>query len=399
MHLLENFALNSGSKIDKPYIYDTYIPLQWDTDKYITFQPWGTDRFDSRKYSYWEEVLDILRPIFNKENIHIVQIGRANEPQIKGTMSMAGKTTINQAAYLIKNSILHLGVDSFGVHFASGFEKKIVALYSNMTPELSGPYWSKPEDVRLISSLEEGESPSYSMVEDPKTIDRIKAEFIAKQVCELLNLEFTYDFETVYMGKEYAQKRIEVVPTNHIGNWQDFNVDSLILRMDKHFNEGVCASQLEKCKCSIVSDKPIRLDLLNFYKDKIAETVFVIKDDQNIEYLNQAKSMGIKLFLISHLPEEELNKIKLKYLDVGRILSSPHPSKEKFFEDNPQLNIKDLYYKSGCTVIRDKKLYGTYSPTEKEPINYSDRKPQKLEDCPELWKDLERLLILKKKTS
>tara|TARA_Y100000592_G_C5250713_1_gene212695 strand:- start:13 stop:522 length:510 start_codon:yes stop_codon:yes gene_type:complete len=169
--------------------------------------------------------------------------------------------------------------------------------------------------------------------------------------------------------------------------------------MDKHFNEGVCASQLEKCKCSIVSDKPIRLDLLNFYKDKIAETVFVIKDDQNIEYLNQAKSMGIKLFLISHLPEEELNKIKLKYLDVGRILSSPHPSKEKFFEDNPQLNIKDLYYKSGCTVIRDKKLYGTYSPTEKEPINYSDRKPQKLEDCPELWKDLERLLILKKKTS
>mgnify|MGYP001319618380 CR=1 FL=1 len=266
MHIIESFALNSGSKIDKPYIYESYAPLQWSTDRYITFQPFGTASFDSRKYSYWEEVLDILRPIFNKNNIHIVQIGSSGEPQIKGTMAMMGKTTLNQSAYLIKNAMLHLGIDSFGVHVASGYQKKIVALYSNMLPENSGPYWSDAKDVRLISSLKDDECPSYANQEHPKTIDRIKPEQVAEAVCELLDIEYTYEFETVYVGKHYAQKRIEVVPTNQIGNWKDFGVDSLILRMDKHFNEAVCASQLEKCACSLVTDKPIRLDLVKHFK-------------------------------------------------------------------------------------------------------------------------------------
>jgi len=400
MHIVESFALNSGSKIDKPYIYDSYVPLQWSTDRYITFQPFGTAAFESRKYSYWEEVFDILRPIFNKENIHIVQIGASGEPQIKGTMGMMGKTTLNQSAYLIKNAMLHLGIDSFGVHVASGYQKKIVALYSNMIPENSGPYWSKGKDVKLISSLKDNECPSYALQEDPKTIDRIKPEKIAKAVCDLLSIEYAYEFETVYTGKQYAQKRIEVVPTNHIGNWKDFGVDSLILRMDKHFNESVCASQLEKCACSLVTDKPIRLDLIKYFKKSISELVFIINDSSHIDYLHSLKATGVNMFLMSHLDDESFNKLKLDYIDVASILNVPLMTKDKFLKDHNDIDFNNLYFKSGVTVIRDKAIYGTYSPEEKTPMNYNEGfKPLKFLDCQELWSDLDRLLILKKKTS
>ena len=36
MHVLESFALNTGLKIDKPYIYEKFIPLSINEDeKYI----------------------------------------------------------------------------------------------------------------------------------------------------------------------------------------------------------------------------------------------------------------------------------------------------------------------------------------------------------------------------
>ena len=401
MHIVESFALNSASKIDKPYIYDTYIPLQWNTEKYITFQPFGTwPRGQAKRYSYWEEVMDILRPIFDSNGIHIVQIGSKGEPLIKGTMNMAGKTTINQAAYLIKNSLLHLGLDSFGVHIASGYGKKIVALYSNGLPATCGPYWSDEKDVRLICSVKEGEQPSWSEQENPKTIDRIKAEEIAQSVCELLGLKFNYDFETVYVGQNYAQKKIEIVPTNQVGNWKDFGVDSMILRMDKHFNEAVCASQLEKCPCSLVTDQPIRLDLIKYFSKDITELVFDVKDTQHIEYLKALKSLGVKLYLISHLNESDFNKLKLNYIDVGPIVHLPHNNKETFLKENKDIDFDNLYYKSGATIVRNKAVYGTYSPKEKTPINFTHgTDPRKFDDCSELWKDLDRLLILKKKTS
>ena len=124
MHLLESFALSTGTKIDKPYIYTSYTPLPLETEKYISFQPWGQKEFDARIYPYWNEVLDILRPSLNEKNIPVIQLGVKGEDKVQGTIDMRGKTSINQAAYVIKNAALHLGIDSFGVHVASGFGKK-----------------------------------------------------------------------------------------------------------------------------------------------------------------------------------------------------------------------------------------------------------------------------------
>ena len=147
MHLVESFSLNTGLKIGKPYLYEKFVPLPFQND-YITLQPYG--KFESRKYDYWSEVIDILGPTLDKNNIKIVQIGAPPENPLYGCHNMIGQTEFNQAAYLIKNSVLHVGIDSFGIHFASGYGKKMVGLYSNMLPSQSGPYWSDDEDTIIL---------------------------------------------------------------------------------------------------------------------------------------------------------------------------------------------------------------------------------------------------------
>ena len=75
----------------------------------------------------------------------------------------------------------------------------------------------------------------------------------------------------------------------------------------------------------------------NTSKD-ITELVFDVKDTQHIEYLKALKSLGVKLYLISHLNESDFNKLKLNYIDVGPIMHLPHNNKETFLKENtPEL--------------------------------------------------------------
>ena len=65
MRLLDTYATNTGSKIDKPFIYSKFFPLP--IGKYITFQ--AQTPYDSRNYSYWQEVINLLHPFLNKNDL------------------------------------------------------------------------------------------------------------------------------------------------------------------------------------------------------------------------------------------------------------------------------------------------------------------------------------------
>ena len=88
MHLVESFALNTGLQINKPYIFDKFIPLSFQGD-YITLQPYG--KYDSRKYDYWDEVLDIILPILKENNIRVIQLGTPDEKELHEVYDMRGK--------------------------------------------------------------------------------------------------------------------------------------------------------------------------------------------------------------------------------------------------------------------------------------------------------------------
>jgi ADP-heptose:LPS heptosyltransferase len=126
MHLLEQYSLASGVKIKKPYIYEKFFPVT--AEKYITFHPSSKP---SKTYDYWQEVINIISPILDSKGIKIIQLGQEKEKVYSGVVSLVGFTNINQTAFILRDCLLHFGADSFPTHIASGYNKKIVALYSN----------------------------------------------------------------------------------------------------------------------------------------------------------------------------------------------------------------------------------------------------------------------------
>ena len=76
LHLIERYALSTGLKIDLPSITDLFYPIV--ADKYVVFHTSSKDNL--RDYDYWEEVKEMLQPLFNKYNLKTVQIGLEKDP-------------------------------------------------------------------------------------------------------------------------------------------------------------------------------------------------------------------------------------------------------------------------------------------------------------------------------
>ena len=229
MHLLDTYALHCGLKVDKPYIYTLYYPLG--IERYITFQPFSN--FAEKQYDYWNEVIGHLNPILEDKSIKVVQIGAKDDAPMKQCIWTQGTTKISQAAYLIKNGILHLGVDSFGAHVASGFSKKIVCLYSTNWANNCRPYWSDPKDIRLFEPDRSESKPTFNHEEGPnKSINKIKPEDIANSVLELLGSEDKVNKESVFFGDDYNKMKISLVPSSLTYSLKELG--HLIVRMDLH---------------------------------------------------------------------------------------------------------------------------------------------------------------------
>jgi ADP-heptose:LPS heptosyltransferase len=218
---------------------EKYFPL--DLDKYITIHPYSKG---SKTYDFWIDVLQLIKPALDKNDIKVLQIGAKGEQPLPHCHAIVGQTSINQIAYVIKGSMLHLGVDSFPVHIASHYDKKIVSLYSNLYPQNAGPYWGDKKDHVLLEPCRDKLKPSFSNDEMPKSLNSIRPEKIARSVLELLGLEFNYDYETIYVGESHVNMMLEGVP-NQIVNPKSLGVDNMIMRMDFEFNEENLIGQLQ----------------------------------------------------------------------------------------------------------------------------------------------------------
>jgi hypothetical protein len=346
MHLIERYATSCGVKIGKPYIYDTYFPLT--VEKYISFQPFS--KYPSKNYDYWDEVVAILYPFFQKENIQIVQIGAKDDKAVNNTINLCGQTKISQAAYIIKNGLMHLGADSFAAHIASGYGKKIVALYSNNNINNVKPYWTKSEDMILLEP-KINKKPQYSVNEMPKSINNIKPEAIAEAILKLLNIKYENLPETKYIGSEYVNKTFEIIPDKPL-NISQIPIDPIIIRMDYFFNEQVLEFYLQHKKCVIFTNKPINDQLLKKYKANIPQLIYIIEKDNDPSFAKTLKNNTINAGFMSYLPEQELNLFKLDYMDYGLIGRRDYPTDKINFNDN-------TYYKSSRIILSSEGQFNT----------------------------------------
>lgn len=401
MHILEQYALNCGLKIGKPHIYEKFFPIPF--EKYITFNPFG--KFNSRKYSYWQEVVDLLLPILNKHNMHIVQIGSKDEPGYQNCFQLMGQTSFNQTAHIINNSLLHFGVDSFPIHIASHFDKKIVGLYCNMYASQSKPYWSNEKNVILLQADLNGKKPSYAAEENPKTIDRIKPETIANSIIKLLNLEEKINFETTFIGDKYGHLLLEstpstIVPPNILPNIL-LNIRFDYVKTIEEKDYVSIFNNLNIRDCAFITDKFI--DLKKFYnlKHKIKNIFYDITSAEiDFNFLNELYSLNFKVDFVfnkSKEPNEEiLNSKKLQLINHQEVINIIENTNQDF----KNLVQSSLFYKSKKLLFADNKIYLSKAGyLENKPIIVNDlnvsQKISEISNIDNLKEDLDYILLYK----
>lgn len=351
MHLLEQYALSCGLKIGKPFMYDSFYPTP--EGKYITLQI--ESKSPSLQYKYWQLVVDLIKPILSKADIEILQIGSKNDKALKDVVCTSGKTSIPQAHYLIRNSQMHVGIDSFGVHVASGLGKKIVALYSNMTPKNSGAYWSNASDFIPIQSPRGSRKPSYSLDENPRTINEIKPETIANSVLELLGLQERVKIETLFIGENFNDSmNFGFLPNQVVLSTKAIPE----IRMDLLFDEKNLAEQLSKQKSIITTKKQISHELLSKFKANVAKIVYIIEENDSPDFVKFLFENGLSFSCVSKLDPEKVNLKKINYYRFSKIHEHLKTETEKEFTNlYGKSNASNILFRTNYIFSSEKKHY------------------------------------------
>jgi hypothetical protein len=343
MHILEKYALESASKIDKPFIFEAFFPLPF--QKYISFSPLNKNK---QRYLYWSDVIDIINPYLEKEDIKIVQL---NGDKLNNCFDLNGQIDFKNQAYLIKHSLLHFGSDNLASQISSIFDKKIVTLYGDFPPENKKPYWAK-EEKSFDIFLKKNEKPNYN-INDTNEINEIKPEEIASKILDLLDIKYEKMIRTEFIGRSYVNKTFEIVPNGFFQPPKQ--VTNLIVRMDYFFDEK-CLDFFLNCKKSIIiTNRRINLNLLEKNKNNILSIVYEIDEQNDADFVLDIKNTGIKYDLVSYLSEAELNKIKLKYLDLGLI----HRKDPQEIPDNLLTKDKIYFFKSSRFLFSKEGIFAT----------------------------------------
>ena len=347
MRLLDTYATNTGSIIDFPFIFTKYFPLP--SERYITLQ--SQTPYDSRNYSYWQEVIDMIHPYLLKNNIKIIHTGLKDDRKYNGVIDYLGQTNVNQLAYIIKNSALHFGSDSFGVHLASYYDKPIVGLYSISNPNVAGPHFGNKSKHILIKAYENigNKKPSYSPTESPKCINTVKPEEIAKSILKLLNIKNNLDIKTVFIGDKYGQYIIECLPRD-ILDPRSFPNQHINIRFDyideiKDEDYNGLFNNLNIRPCSIITDKPINLQPFLQFKDRIGNIIYNVTKEINMNFVSELQHFSGKVHIIFEINKNNkkvLEDRKFDLIDTPYVIVIAENKAPEISEDD----LKNLNYKS-----------------------------------------------------
>ena len=309
-HLIEEYAKSLGVKIGKPVLLDHFYPML--CDKYITIH--CDNKIDSKYYEYFPQVVSLLTPYLNKYGYKIYQIGGPEDPKINNVNGWFLNLNYKQSAFLIKNSSLHIGIDSLPIHIASIYNIPIVALYSHIYPSNAYPYWSDKDKVSIIEADRKNYKPSFSYQESPKSIRTIKPETIVNEVLRLLNINELINFKTLYIGNQYHIPLVEIIP-NFKANLEDQKDKVIYIRADLHFDDQNIAFWCSNHKSKIITNQKIPLELLYQFQKNIEHVFFKINDlSIENEYFEEVKKLKIK-FTICWDDEQTLSKVRNNYFD------------------------------------------------------------------------------------
>lgn len=388
MHLIEQYSLATGAKIDKPFIETSFYPLPF--DKYIVIEN-GYKDLPSRIYGMWNDIILHIKPYLDKENIHIVQIGNKDSELITSSFDLRGKTSIKHQAYLLKKSLLHCSTNDFLLDVASHFNIPLVAMYGNTYAEIAKPFWGDSSKQTILESHRKGKKPSFLADENPRTINFINPEKVSNAILNLLNIKYKENAQTKFIGDLYTTHILEAVPD--FVPPASFNPSMIInLRMDYKFNLDNMLKWASNKKINIFTNKVIDLNYLNAIKSNVVGIQQEICTDLNTKYLHVLNKLKINCELFTK-NERALGKLRMKYFDYKVTLK-----KQKTLDDAQKENFKlsdNLYYKSNKLLLSENKKYLTFY----DYVHGRDYTGKNLSvvDHPKFWQDQAHLRIFEEK--
>tara|TARA_B100002019_G_scaffold109922_1_gene94518 strand:+ start:2382 stop:3521 length:1140 start_codon:yes stop_codon:yes gene_type:complete len=378
MHKLESFALSVGSKIEKPFIDKNYYPIL--DEKFICVSQESIS--NSKNYSNFNDVMFHIKPFLEDNGINVIELGSPDSDSIFYTKNYKHTSRL-QANFIINKSLLYFGNFNYYANIASALNKPIV-LPSNKDIESSfKPYWSTAKSCKVLMA-ETDLMPSRNDDENPKTINLIHPELIAKSILDLLNIENDLDtIETIFIGDNYHSPTLDLIPSNfQLENFK--NQKNINVRLDKKYD----INFLVKCKTikslSITTDQDIPRQVLTHLKDHIDHITFYIDKNTTIETINNMQSIGKPLFLLCK-NKEDLKSIQLKFIDHPVVLDQKLSKK-----DLKVKNLDNLIFLSKKNIISEGKAYNSF-------LSLSEgRNVSKVLNKKVFWEDLKYCRVYKK---
>jgi len=345
-HLAEEYAKSCGVKIGKPTLKPHYFPIL--QEKYITIH--NDKKVQSKEYNMWNDVIDLIKP--ELEDVKIIQVGAFGEDKIEGVDFHIPTSTLKQCAYIIQKGMGHVGIDSVPVHIASALDKPVVSIYAHTYASTCSPLWNEKSKSIIIESDRGGNKPSFSLQENPKTINFIKPEKIAQAILDILNIDKTINHQTLFIGNNYTSNFVEIIPTEKTG----VTSGHIDVRMDYAHNEDVLADILQRNKAEVTTSKPIHESFLT--SGRINKIIYKTeKLDQ--EFCEAVRKSGVPNIFICTSPEtiseERLNNFDLliNKLDIKEIIKN----------NKKRIEIKDfdkIKIKSGKKVVCGQEIYESF---------------------------------------
>lgn len=379
MNFVDCLSLSSGLNPRSPRIEKSFFPVV--AEKYITLH---TESSQPKQWNHIQEFVALITPYLNKKNISIIELGW-NDQSIPGITSLKNITDPKQAAYIMGNSLLHVGPENFLIQLASFYKKPFVALFSNTTPKHSLPTWGDDDPTSYLREIPVESSrgknkPSFSGNEPHKSINLIPAEEVADKALSLLGIDNPFSsIKTLSIGTIFHSPCIEAVP--NFRPPPDFFPRSLInLRLDYHFNEDLIPLFADNRKLSLVTEREISPAILARIKPNLEVLFLQVDESTSPEYIKSIKGMGISVSLVAK-KTATLTDTRLHLLDW---IVEEEISNDKKSLDNHSEICDTTRYKSCKMIFSENKKYSSKSAWLSRVETHED---QLIIDESEFWNE------------
>lgn len=266
MKLLPRYSTVCGLDIGRQWVLESFYPLP--ITRYVTLH--ASSGMAAKNYPLYPEVLRLILHILNSQGIQVVQLGGPEDPPLPGCVHLQGKTSFHQSSYILRNSMLHVGNDSWLAHRAGELKVPLITLFGPTSAANHGAYSYDPAKTSFIESHRWGRQPTFAAQEQPLSIALIPPEHVANEALRLLGITDRFAHQSRYWGQLFPHTILDLIPDTVPA--PGFLPQAVInVRMDYRHDEAVLAQVLATGRrVNIITSRPIsQPDMLAAHRAQI----------------------------------------------------------------------------------------------------------------------------------